>query len=381
MANRKAVKAPPTKPQDSDSDGVPDLISDSDDSSDDEPRPRRAPPVSTKAPPAPPVAPVPAAAKPKPTPVPPPADEFDSSDEESVAGEETEADKKKKKKKPKKKKPKKKSIAADADGSSSPATSSSSAQNGVVPPPVVKAAVEPVPAAPVKVVDPEEEKRKLVEAAFRTKWQSVIAAVADVRKKLNLKNNKTSSLNTLEDLSFSWAAQKFEYDVIEERTQEERRYQEACADVIAEGTTEEVFDDSDLYEDDGQALLFTAEQKGRTHLWRFDLPDRRAEVVAEGGTMPTPAMQAWARELQIGAWFELDYRGKQESVQLAWSGLRQQLLLFVTPAGRGILFQLHRLAAFLQAGLLVPQEDESLTTRATRAALAKIDADPTRLLN
>jgi dipeptidyl aminopeptidase/acylaminoacyl peptidase len=37
------------------------------------------------------------------------------------------------------------------------------------------------------------------------------------------------------------------------------------------------------WEDDGQAVLFCAEQKGRTHLWRFDLPDRRAEVVAEGG--------------------------------------------------------------------------------------------------
>jgi len=37
------------------------------------------------------------------------------------------------------------------------------------------------------------------------------------------------------------------------------------------------------WEDDGQALLFPAEQKGRTHLWRFDLPDRRAEVVATGG--------------------------------------------------------------------------------------------------
>jgi len=37
------------------------------------------------------------------------------------------------------------------------------------------------------------------------------------------------------------------------------------------------------WEDDGQALLFTAEQRGRQHLWRFDLPDRRAEVVAEGG--------------------------------------------------------------------------------------------------
>jgi len=38
-----------------------------------------------------------------------------------------------------------------------------------------------------------------------------------------------------------------------------------------------------LWEEDGQALLFTAEQKGRNHLWRFDLPDRRAEVVVHGG--------------------------------------------------------------------------------------------------
>lgn len=105
------------------------------------------------------------------------------------------------------------------------------------------------------------------------------------------------------------------------------------------------------------------------------------EVVAEGGTMPTPAMQAWARELQIGAWFQLDYRGKREQVQLAWQGLNKQLTLFVTPQGRGVLFQLHRLGAFLQAGLLLPLEEESLTTRATRQALAKLDADPARLLN
>ncbi|MBE7417685.1 MAG: S9 family peptidase [Ideonella sp.] len=39
------------------------------------------------------------------------------------------------------------------------------------------------------------------------------------------------------------------------------------------------------WEDDGQALLFTAEQHGRTHLWRFDLPDRRAERLVEGGTV------------------------------------------------------------------------------------------------
>ncbi|MGE5450259.1 MAG: DUF1631 family protein [Acidobacteriota bacterium] len=105
------------------------------------------------------------------------------------------------------------------------------------------------------------------------------------------------------------------------------------------------------------------------------------EIVAEGGTMPTPAMVGWARELHIGSWFQLDYRGKQEAVQLVWHGLQKQLALFVTPAGRGVLFQLHRLASFLQAGLLVPAEEETLTTRATRDALAKLDADPQRLLN
>ena len=105
------------------------------------------------------------------------------------------------------------------------------------------------------------------------------------------------------------------------------------------------------------------------------------EVVAEGGSMPTPAMMAWARELQVGSWYMLDYRNRNEAVQLSWQGLRRQLALFVSQQGRAILFQQHRLAAFLQAGLLVPAQDESLTVRATRSALAKLDVDPHRLLN
>lgn len=105
------------------------------------------------------------------------------------------------------------------------------------------------------------------------------------------------------------------------------------------------------------------------------------EVVGEGGSMPTPAMLTWAKELQVGGWYMLDYRNRNEAVQLSWQGLRRQLTLFVTPHGRAILFQQHRLAAFLQAGLLVPAQDESLTVRATRSALAKLDVDPSRLLN
>ncbi|ODU10872.1 MAG: hypothetical protein ABS84_02640 [Rubrivivax sp. SCN 71-131] len=105
------------------------------------------------------------------------------------------------------------------------------------------------------------------------------------------------------------------------------------------------------------------------------------EIVLDGGSMPTPAMLAWARELQVGSWFMLEHKGRQEPVQLAWQGLRKQLSLFVTPQGRCMLFQQQRLASFLQAGLLLPAQDEALTVRATRSALAKLDVDASRLLN
>lgn len=105
------------------------------------------------------------------------------------------------------------------------------------------------------------------------------------------------------------------------------------------------------------------------------------EVVTAGGSMPTAAMMAWALELQVGSWFMLDYRGRVEPVQLAWRGLRGRLSLFVSQNGRCVLFQRQPLAAFLQAGLLQPAQDESLTVRATRTALAKLDVDPARLLN
>jgi Protein of unknown function (DUF1631) len=105
------------------------------------------------------------------------------------------------------------------------------------------------------------------------------------------------------------------------------------------------------------------------------------EVVGEGGSMPTPAMLSWARELQVGSWYMLEYGGATMTVQLAWQGMRRHLSLFVTPTGRCLLFEQNRLASYLQAGLLLPAQEEALTVRATRTALAKIDADPARLLN
>ncbi|MDP2257696.1 MAG: DUF1631 family protein [Polaromonas sp.] len=104
------------------------------------------------------------------------------------------------------------------------------------------------------------------------------------------------------------------------------------------------------------------------------------EVITDGGSQPTEAMRAWARELQLGAWFSLDHNGKVSHVQFAWCSDRKQLHLFAAVDGRNFLIQARRLAAYLQAGLLVPTEEEALTVRATRDALAKLHANPERLL-
>ena len=105
------------------------------------------------------------------------------------------------------------------------------------------------------------------------------------------------------------------------------------------------------------------------------------EVIGNGGNEPTEAMRTWARELQPGSWFNLDHNGKSSHVQFAWCSDRKQLHLFASADGHSYLIQMRRLAAYLQAGLLVPTEDESLTVRATREALAKLDANPERLLS
>ena len=104
------------------------------------------------------------------------------------------------------------------------------------------------------------------------------------------------------------------------------------------------------------------------------------EVVADGGSKPNAAMLAWANELQLGTWFSIDHNGASTQVQYVWRSDRKQLHLFAAPGERNYLIQAGRLAAYLQAGLLLPAEEEALTVRATRDALAKLDANPERLL-
>jgi hypothetical protein len=105
------------------------------------------------------------------------------------------------------------------------------------------------------------------------------------------------------------------------------------------------------------------------------------ELLPNGGSSPSNAMLAWAKELELGHWFVLDHNGVVSKIQLVWRSDRRQLYLFASGDGRNYLIQARRLAAYLQAGLLVPSEDETLTVRATREALTKLDANPERLLD
>lgn len=103
-------------------------------------------------------------------------------------------------------------------------------------------------------------------------------------------------------------------------------------------------------------------------------------VIADNGAPVDEAMVTWAQELLPGTWFTLDHNGSSVQVQYVWQSERKQLHLFAAMDGSSYLIQLRRLAAYLQTGLLVLQDEEGLTLRATRDALAKIDANPERLL-
>ncbi|ACB35418.1 peptidase S9 prolyl oligopeptidase active site domain protein [Leptothrix cholodnii SP-6] len=53
------------------------------------------------------------------------------------------------------------------------------------------------------------------------------------------------------------------------------------------------------WEDDGQSLLFTAEDRGEQPLWRFDLPDRRAERVQAHGWVSSFDKRAGTTLIQL----------------------------------------------------------------------------------
>jgi hypothetical protein len=113
----------------------------------------------------------------------------------------------------------------------------------------------------------------------------------------------------------------------------------------------------------------------------FGVSGDALEVIADGGSRPGEGMRRWASELELGAWFSLDYRNALTQVQYVWRSARGQLHLLANNAGKSYLVQTRRLASYLQAGLLAPVEDEALTVRATRQALTRLNAAPNQLLH
>jgi type III secretion system FlhB-like substrate exporter len=104
------------------------------------------------------------------------------------------------------------------------------------------------------------------------------------------------------------------------------------------------------------------------------------DVIIEGGGTASAVMLEWAHDLDLGAWFRLDYHSQVAQVQYVWRSPLGHLHLFASNVGHSYLIQTVRLAAYLQAGLLEPQENEPLTQRATRDAMQKLEAHPESLL-
>lgn len=133
----------------------------------------------------------------------------------------------------------------------------------------------------------------------------------------------------------------------------------------------------DYFTDDGAEEL-PLDTQNIEDLLGIDASD--LDVVTSGGVEPSPVMTAWAQNLSLGAWFTLDYLDQSVQVQYVWRSPIGHLHLFASVLGRSYLIQSVRLAAYLEAGLLAPQEEVSLTVRATRSAMAKLEANPELLL-
>jgi len=90
---------------------------------------------------------------------------------------------------------------------------------------------------------------------------------------------------------------------------------------------DEILPDADFEIDDSFALDLSGHESDEL------------EIVAEGGSTPSAGALAATDEMLVGAWYMLEYRDRQEEVQLAWQGMRKQLSLFVSARGRCVLFQ------------------------------------------
>ena len=89
----------------------------------------------------------------------------------------------------------------------------------------------------------------------------------------------------------------------------------------------------------------------------------------------------WSHEIHTGEWFTLNHNNVVAQVQYVWRSERHHFHMFMSKANKSYLIQAGRLIAYLKSGLLVPNEEETLTERAARDALAKLQANPERLLS
>lgn len=155
---------------------------------------------------------------------------------------------------------------------------------------------------------------------------------------------------------------------------------EAIPQAKIEAMAERLAHLEDFVTDDGSASSLPLDAQSIELLLGVDAT--AIEVISDtAGVKVAEDMLAWTHELQVGNWFMLDHNDRVTQVQFVWRSDRKQLHLFASADGRSFLIQAGRLAMYLQAGLLVPAEEETLTARATREALAKLDANPERLLN
>jgi Protein of unknown function (DUF1631) len=129
-------------------------------------------------------------------------------------------------------------------------------------------------------------------------------------------------------------------------------------------------DQAHNFELDDNAVDFLMDSKA---LHIIESRELGVTIIDDGVSKPTTAVLDWARELEIGSWFNLDYKDQVTKVQLIWRSDKKKLNLLSSISGHTYLIRSIRLGAYLQEGLLSPLENEPLTVRASINALLEFE--------
>lgn len=99
------------------------------------------------------------------------------------------------------------------------------------------------------------------------------------------------------------------------------------------------------------------------------------DLKLDAASVATATARQWADSLRLGNWFRVEIQaGRPQILQLAWLSPHRNYMLFAEPQGTsGVITEPNTVALLVERGMFKPVERETITERATKDLLNKVE--------